>query len=184
MSSFDTTRAIEREAIKTLEPVLRKFCVQGQLVFIDHERHRIELQKYGDAIGTHRGSRKSVTFEFKAEKRNAYGNLFLETWSNRRTFRPGWLVTSEADYLAYQFLEESQLFLIDLPKLKRWAFGEGEQQGQLWAYTERLQSKYEQHNDTWGRPVPISVLRKGVGFIDEINLSKPEAEVQAGLFGM
>jgi hypothetical protein len=111
--------------------------------------------------------------EIKTEQENRHHNFFLETWSNKnlddkrshaeRGSNPGWLLKLRADVLFYYFLASDDLFIIDLFKLKRWAFGCNEHQGKIWEYDEKLQGKSRQMNDTWGRCVPICVIRKEVG---------------------
>jgi hypothetical protein len=100
------------------------------------------------------------------------GNLFLETWSNRnlddkashaeRGSRPGWMVSTRADLLASYFLDTDDLVVVPLFRLKRWAFGSGEEGG-IYAWPEKRQARYAQANDTWGRCVPVEVLEREVG---------------------
>jgi hypothetical protein len=74
--------------------------------------------------------------------------------------------------LFYHFINQDRLVVVSLPALQRWAFcassrnmsepnSRGERSrlhGRLWDFREVDQKSYEQKNDTWGRPVPISVL--------------------------
>ena len=98
--------------------------------------------------------------ELKAEASNRHGNFFLETWSNRSWFTLGWLFKLRGDSLFYYFVEEKELWTIKMPALKAWAFGTEKLPGQVWQYPEKRQAKHDQHNDSWGRCVPIAVLQK------------------------
>lgn len=180
--AFERSREVEKEGWEQLLPILRRYVTSGSLLFMDHKRETIEFQKYGDAMGQDKAAKTILRFELKTETADLYGNMFLETWSNRTKFRPGWLVTSEADLLIYQFLKEEKAYVIDMQSLKRWAFGEGEMFGKIYAHKERKQKKVIQDNDTWGFCVPIGVLRKEVGFREELDLSDPNAGTS--LFGL
>lgn len=110
--------------------------------------------------------------EIKAEERWT-GNLFLETWSNRnfsdrdshaeRGSNRGWMDHCRADLLLYYFLDADWLYTVDLFRLKQWAFGFGGQDGHIYDYPERAQSKYGQRNETCGRLVPIEDLARALG---------------------
>lgn len=101
--------------------------------------------------------------ELKVENDNRWGNFFFETWSNREWFTLGWLYKLQADVLLYHFLNQRTVYSLRVPALKRWAFGIGDGQGNIYKYPERKQSKYNQKNDTWGRCVPIAELQKALG---------------------
>ncbi len=100
-----------------------------------------------------------VAVEVKVEQEDRYGNLFLETWSNRSRWRRGWLDKCEADELWYYFLDEKELYICNIGNLKQWAFGSGDEAGRIYDFKEACQRKREQKNDTWGRCVPIDVLQ-------------------------
>jgi hypothetical protein len=114
------------------------------------------------------------TVECKAELENRYNNFFLETWSNRnlenrashgeRGSNPGWLKKCRADLLFYHFVGPDDLYIINLFRLQQWALGHGDVKGRMYDFPEKPQSKYVQLNDTWGRCVPISVVKEEVGF--------------------
>jgi len=112
------------------------------------------LQKcFGDLVVTANEIGKII--EIKAELKNTHGNLFIETWSNRSSFTPGWLLKCQADWIWYYFVEDKQLYHIAMNELRTWS-----NTGAIFNYPERCQKKYEQLNDTWGRCVPIEVLRR------------------------
>jgi hypothetical protein len=114
---------------------------------------------------------RGACLEIKVEQRWS-GNHFLETWSNRNLddpdahydhgSTPGWLVTSRADLLLFYFLDSDDLVTVPLLRLKRWAFDSGPQDG-VYAWPEKLQHRYGQRNDTWGRCVPVEHLEAAVG---------------------
>jgi hypothetical protein len=159
MSAFKEACEVETEAMKDVVPFLHAHSHKGRFVLTNKGRLSKELQKqYGDAMAE--TSVGITAVEVKAEFENKYGNLFLETWSNRERFTPGWMFTLNADYLLYYFLTERQMLSIRFPLLRRWAFHEG----RIYEYEEKCQAKYSQRNDTWGRCVPIDVVREEVTF--------------------
>jgi hypothetical protein len=170
--SFHTCTIIELKAFERLRPLLHETS-DGKFVVTSKGRLAPLLQgTIGDVLYNDRSGRM-WSVEIKAEKKNKWGNFFLETWSNRnledadshalRGSNVGWLAKLRADLLFYYFIECDSLYVINLLGLKRWAFGFGERprqpsNGRIYAFPERLQEEYEQLNDTWGRCVPISVL--------------------------
>lgn len=97
----------------------------------------------------------------------SYDKLFIETWSNKQRGTKGWLWTSCADRIVWLFMETMELFVIDLPALKRWA------ELSIHNFVEVPQKKCDQLNDTWGRLVPRDVLRTEVGFLHEGTRKQP-----------
>jgi len=147
---------------------------QGQEILLPWLRHRydnivvnsggrlqIELQKIADMFANK--DDKVVALEIKVEYENLHDNLFLESWSNKSRYNPGWLVKSEADLLIYYFLKEDDAFVFGLQKLKKWAFESKLGKWQVANYPEKMQGKYQQLNDTWGWCVPIDVCMKAAG---------------------
>lgn len=158
MSAFVTASEVETEAMKDIVPFIASQSTNGRFVLTNKGRLSKELQKkYGDAFSETEAGIISV--EFKAERENGHGNFFLETWSNRHWFTLGWMYTLDADMLLYYFLAERQMYSIPFPKLRKWAFHEN----RIYSFPEKQQNKYVQMNDTWGRCVPITVVRNEVG---------------------
>lgn len=159
INAFVQASTVEAESLLALKPFICQTAFDGQYILTDKGRLAKELQKtVGDALMKRNGEMYSV--EIKAERENKYGNFFLETWSNRKWFTPGWMLTLNADILFYHFLEQDQLYIMNFQRLKEWAW----HQGGIYRFPEREQSKYDQRNDTWGRCVPIKVIGAEVGF--------------------
>lgn len=104
------------------------------------------LVKYSDS--------ETHTIEVKAEESCLYGNIFIETWSNRTHRTPGWICKLTCSRLFYFFCEERWLLSFDFERLRFWAFREG----RMYDFKEKCQKKRNQLNDTWGHCVPVSVL--------------------------
>jgi hypothetical protein len=105
--------------------------------------------------------------EVKTEKADKYDNFFIETWSHKQIGRPGWLYNlTTTRHIYYVFLRERLIYVLDFAKLKALDIS---------GYEEKPQSKYEQDNDTWGRPVPIEHLR-AAGIIVHTYRMKPEID--------
>lgn len=125
-------------------------------------------EQAGDILlNTKSGSLWSM--ECKAESLNAHDNFFLESWSNKSRFNPGWFWKVQADILLYHFLndedgyERDEIYAMRLADLRAWCF-ETESDG-LWRmcrWKERRQEKHNQLNDTWGFCVPIAAVLAGV----------------------
>jgi hypothetical protein len=158
MTAFDDASKVEKAALFDLLPYCKWWSAETG--FRDTQ-HQLMLQKYaGDLlIPTPSGAE---FIELKAEAEDKHGNLFLETWSNRSCFTPGWMITSKADWLWYYFVKERKLIHMKLTELKQWAFGGNEDQGAIYFFEERKQNKYNQRNDTWGRIVPYSHLATAI----------------------
>lgn len=166
--------------MQLLGPFLRD--LHGRYVLTNKGKLARHLQEScGDLLFNDRDGR-IWGVECKAEE-TYYGNLFLETWSNRnlrnahshadRGSNPGWLLKTRADLLFYHILERDELWIIHMLSLKRWAFvmrsehrsprasgcAPERMAGRVWDFPIREQRKRRQRNDTWGRCVPIEVLK-------------------------
>lgn len=119
------------------------------------EQTRLILQKFCGDLIVQKPNGQLLTFELKAEEENTYGNLFVETWSNRSQRNPGWAITSKCDCFLYHFVIERVIYGIpDWKAFQAWCFDEGN----IYRYPERRQKKREQRNDTWGRCIPVKTL--------------------------
>ena len=163
MNAFDEASKVADRAIDLyLHPFIRARAKEGHFVTTDKGRLSQELQKkYGDLFFNAPDDRLYAV-EFKAEQRHT-GNLFIETWSNRHRYTRGWLDHLDTDYLLYFFEDRCWLYSMEFPKLKAWAFGNGENDGLVYQYPEKKQRAYNQLNDTWGRIVPVEVLMSHIG---------------------
>lgn len=144
-----------------LQPFLASISFDGRYVRTDKGRLARELQKsVGDVVfNTLHDESELVSIEVKAEEENLHGNFFLETWSNRERFTPGWMLTLNADLLFYYFIRERALYVMRFQDLKRWAFGQWRgEPGHLYEYPEKAHGKRAQPNLTMGRCVPIRVI--------------------------
>jgi hypothetical protein len=159
-NAFEKASLIEAEAMKDIIPFIRKNSWEGRLVLTAKGNLSKELQKQAGDILFNREDQKLWAVELKAEAENLHNNFFLETWSNRRRFTPGWMFTLQSDMILYYFVKEKELYSISVPRLKAWAF-EGQR---IYMFPEKRQGKYDQLNDTWGRCVPIDTIRYEVGF--------------------
>lgn len=76
---------------------------------------------------------------------------------------PGWLITCRADVLGFHFLDADTALFLPLFRLQQWAFGSGDTPGCIYDFPVRVQRRYRQSNDGWGRIVPVEVLAREVG---------------------
>ena len=167
MTAFDLTRGVEAQSLAILMPYLLEES-NGRLVLTSKGTLARYLQETVGDMMMNTPDGRLWTVEFKAELENLHGNFFFETWSNRnledrashaqRGSNVGWLAKLRADLLFYHFIDDDDLYIFDFFKLKRWAFGAGGRPGRLYDFKEKLQSKYTQLNDTWGRCAPIDVV--------------------------
>lgn len=155
-NAFAIASGVEKKGMEVLLPYIRERSLNGQLVTTEKGRLSMELQaRYGDVLFNAKNG-EVVAVEVKIEQRNKYGNLFLETWSNRnyQMSKRGWLDTLNADYIWYYFLDDDELYIIDFPRLWNWCYVAGN----IYNYPEKEQKKYDQLNTTCGRVVPIEHL--------------------------
>lgn len=144
--------AVEEQAWPLFAEWLRLVSDDGTFERVPNRPGDYDVQRFGDAWASVDGARQS--FELKVEAEDRFGNFYLESWSNKRTSRRGWLYTCRADWLCYLFLEPAPvLYCFDLLAVKAWCFTEGVER-----FPERKQGRHEQGNETWGWCVPIETL--------------------------
>lgn len=151
MNSFRQASEIEKQAEAVLLPYMEKTW-PGCVYYAT--RHHPLVQKFdGDFLVKRCGNAKYI--EIKAERKHT-GNLFIETWSNKQRKTLGWFHVCQADWLWYFFLDNNSLYVVPMNSLREWARGS---HYRLLQFNERKQQAYSQLNDTWGRLVPIDVLK-------------------------
>ncbi len=167
MSAFDNARLVEAESLAILKPFLDDYSDGTYWVSGKGLLAKCFQEQHGDVLFTDKeGAMRSV--ELKAEREHT-GNLFVELWSNRnfddrasflaRGSNPGWLSKLRADYLFYHFLSDDILYILNLWKLQRWAFGHNGTKANLYRYPEATQRKREQANCTVGHLVRVADLK-------------------------
>lgn len=184
-NSFYANQEVERESMRILWPFLEAKSADGRFVLTEKGRLGRELQRaYGDVF-MQTGAGAICAVECKAERENRHGNLFLESWSNRHRFTVGWLYTLNADVLLYHFLASDELYCVPFSALRKWCFHHTDGRPRLFSgqWRERMQSRHEQLNDTWGWCVPIDVLRAEVPGFKEFNARTGQEVAQADLWG-
>jgi hypothetical protein len=171
VNAFDQASIVGDLAVEKALRLFRERAYHGQIVTTFKGRLSEELQRSaGDLLfNTAKDPDRIVTVEIKGEDKFT-GNFFLEYWSNRSRLTPGWMLTLRADLLCYVFNDAERAFIIGLPKLQQWAFIRMTERrrfdGHIYRFPLAAQGKYEQPNDTWGRLVPIGVVRREVGLIE------------------
>lgn len=162
MLSYKDSCRVETGARPRLMRWLGHHSLNGQFVMTEKGRLSAEFQTvYGDAFMNRKSDGAVLAVEFKVEAENRWGNAFLEIWSNLPARKKGWLHTLRADYLAYAFVASSELWVIDLPRLQKWAFDNDKRN--LRRFEPKPQRKYSQLNVTVGSCVPLTVLSQEVG---------------------
>lgn len=182
MSAFRKACRVEDRSWDALEPYLKARAFDGRFVRTAKGPLALELQKtVGDVLVN--SDRQTVTcIEVKAEERHT-GNLFLERWSNRSRFTPGWLETLTTDLLWSHFLDRDVVYELPWERLRQWMYWHEGPRGYPMSnkYQQAVQKKYDQLNDTWGYLVPLIDLQNA-GLIRK--MFRPEFEVRQGeLFG-
>lgn len=171
VNAYASTSLVEHHGLAVLMPFLEERAYRGRVVSTVRGTLAKTLQAdFGDVL-MNTDADTIWSIEIKVEQHRT-GNLFLETWSNRnldnkashdeRGCNPGWLLSSRADLLLYYFLDTDDLVIAPVFRLKRWAFGSGEEGG-IYAWPEKRQNRYALANDNWGRCVPAGVIEREVG---------------------
>ncbi len=110
----------------------------------------------------------TAAVEIKTERRHT-GNLFIETWSNlthdEAHRRDGWIFTLQADVIAFVFLDQEVVYMMQFPNLKAWCINKGG----MYKFPQRqagMSAKGLQKNNTIGHCVPIYHLREQIRIIE------------------
>jgi len=93
----------------------------------------------------------SLYAEEKTRKK-VWPDILLERWSSEK--RPGWIITSQADFLAYLLAPIKKIYLIDMKWLKA-AWHENEEQ---WTSTYFRSEAFNYNYVTIGYCVPFKVI--------------------------
>ena len=173
MSAFSEASKVEREGTVHILKYLDACGYAGKYQLTENQKF---LQKYVGDVVLAVGS-----IEFKVEKSDKHGNLFLETWSNKSRFTPGWMYTTQADFLWCYFVAQRSLHEMKMKDLREWAFGVDNICGHVYSYPEKRQRKYTQLNDTWGWCVPYDVLERSMPSYKKTNI-RSSLEPQGGPF--
>lgn len=171
MNAFAAAKGVEARSMEILRPYVRARAWNGQYVTTAKGPLARDLQKSVGDMMFNSDAETVYGVEVKAEADCRHGNFFLETWSNRQRFTPGWMLNLNTDLLLYHFLAEDLLYRVPFEKLRKWAFHEG----RIYDFPEKPQHKYQQLNDTWGRCVPIAVLEVELPLAAPLH---PAAELQ------
>jgi len=152
--SFATSRAVEDvhaekldQWLKATYPDMRPATRVEQFRGID----RVAMSEQG-----------VVTLDYKCDTRGmSTGRMFLETVSNSVTKRPGWLLTSEADWLVYYVVPDEV-----------WMFLFANIRGAIanWRQTYGERSARNEGYDTLGVCVPFSVAATRVEYVANIHV--------------
>lgn len=166
MSGFTLAQAVEAKSVRILTPLLRKQSFNGQFVLVNKGRLGKEIQATAGDVIMNKAGGTFQTVEIKAEAEDIHGNLFLESWSNRSRWKPGWFLTIQSDWLLYHFVSDWKLYAVPFDDLRSWAFN----RWRICDFNEKPQGKYEQLNDTWGWCVPIATLRAEIPSFTGVDL--------------
>jgi len=168
-NGFQQASLVAMESFKILQPLIASRADDGRYVTTDKGRLSRKLQEsLGDIVMNKNGN--VCCIELKAETKDT-GNLFLEEWSNRHWWNRGWMDKLDTDSLWYHTISVDRLLIVPFPELRAWAFTADSRfvsqgVGRMYDYKSRPQSRYEQMNDTWGRCVPIDVIKSEVGLVE------------------
>ena len=167
--TYSENLSTEEKGMIILRPFLGTYSDDGRFVIIKNGPHAEDMQQSIGDVFVNRNN-EFLSVEIKVEEKHT-GWLFLEIWSNRNLdfikdhakfgSNLGWMFKCRADFLFYYFLDLDILYVVNLFELKRWAFGYGEEPGNIYKYVEKRQNKTKQLNDSWGRAVNISDIRSG-----------------------
>lgn len=171
MTGFDAARKVEAKGMAELSAFFREHSLDGRFVLTDKgPQSRFLQETLGDVV-LQAKNRECWTVEVKTERENRHGNFFLETWSNRPmgpldpNLNLGWLYKLRCDVLLYFFIESGEIYSVPFGKLRYWCFCSGWNKG-IYAFDEKPQATYQQLNNTFGRCVPIDVIRREVGLTE------------------
>lgn len=162
MNSFEAASEIEAKSWEILRPFIEFRAYNGRFVRTVKGRLAKELQKSVGDVLYNSDDATVHAVEIKAEQKWT-GRLFLERWSNRSRFTPGWIETLNCDLLLCHFLDQDRLLALNFPNLRKWLYHcDRWQKPKASLYPQTSQTAYAQLNDTWGYVVPVSDLPREV----------------------
>lgn len=180
MNAFAKGQSVEEEGFRRLSPYFSEVS-NGVWLRVQGSATARALQPiWGDVfLMSPKGALAAA--EVKIEGRHT-GNLFLETWSNRNLTdeeswvllgqNPGWMQKTRADFLVYFFLDSGDLYVLRTFNLVVWANSPSRihwsKGSRIHDFKEIPQRKLQQKNDTWGRLVPVEVLKEEVGLTHRV----------------
>lgn len=133
------------------ESKLDKFFLEKLNITIKQASMEQELTKGFDRIFTSKKNGKQFTIEYKYdEKATKTGNVFIETLSKSSTGKKGWVLTSQADFVA--ILVGSTIYVIRMNELREHIKTEGDKY--------RLAKCKNPTYYSEGRLMPIKELKK------------------------
>lgn len=167
MSAFDRCRELEEMSRQHLQShLLREMVFEGRFVRVEKGPMAREFQLASGDYVVNSDDLHAWRIEHKCEYANTHRNLFLETFSNKKRGKLGWLFTNQADFLLYHFLRDGEVYLLSLPALRAWLYQPfaigGRTQPRIHQYPERRQHAQQQMNDTWGYCVKIPHILDGM----------------------
>lgn len=156
MSAFHDACEVEAQSWEILRPLIETRAYNGRYVRTAKGPLARELQRQVGDVLFNSDDETVWTCEIKAERKHT-GNVFLERWSNRSRFTPGWFETLQCDLLLYHFLDADVLYGFHFDKLRKWFYHcEHRAVPVASRYPQAAQSRFNQMNDTWGYLVPIA----------------------------
>ncbi|MEK7808541.1 MAG: hypothetical protein AAB571_05670 [Chloroflexota bacterium] len=101
---------------------------------------------------------RDYSIEIKADRNDGTGNFFFETISNKEKNTLGCFLKTQADFLFYYFVEPRTLYILPMPRTRKW-FAEN-----INRFEEREAATPvgKDHYITVGRIVPIDIVLKEV----------------------
>lgn len=158
MSGYADSLEIEAKGRKLLSPFLEQRAHKGHLVWTTKGRLARELQRSAGDVLFNSDEETIVGCELKCEER-LRDTLFIERWSNRKRWTPGWLETLSTDLLLYYFIEGDKLCVINFDGFRHWLYdcrdGCVPKAG---CFPQYQQKRHSQPNDTWGYSISIDRL--------------------------
>lgn len=104
--------------------------------------------------------KRQYKIEIKGDRWHKTGNFFFETHSNKERDTPGCFMYTQADLLFYYFVEPGTLYILPMPKTRKWFARRIDQ------FEERSTTTPVGQNGrytTVGRLVPIQTVVDAVG---------------------
>lgn len=170
MSSYKDSQQTELQGYQLITPYLEAVSYQGRYVIAkDGSENIIANQLRGQDIYIQLDDYHTISADMKAVEAS-YNRIFVESLSNKKTQKPGWMFTNQVDLILYVMLGSGELSAFHFPSLRQWCDGNIIEND----YPYVPQKKCSQLNDSWGFLVPKWDLRElGAAYI-EVNLADPD----------
>jgi|GEM_PF-1358757 len=152
VTSFNASKGYGEKGVKIVEQYLNGPRSTGFTLNVESNDGFRLLDV--DLIYWNNNLRKLEMIEVKFDSHTYSNNIFVETISNENTGKPGYIYSTEADYIYYLFDNSLVLYIIPVTDFRVWFIENIDRFHEVSSYTGEDKVLYK----SIGKLVPISVM--------------------------